>query len=87
MKQRFNGNKHPKTFSFVSENDTVTTRCNRCGCVVLREPEETYDEYPYQCLSCDENMFEFETHEGEPHSDKEFDDLCCLARDIFNLDN
>jgi hypothetical protein len=38
-------------------------------------------------LSCDENMFEFETFEGEPHTDEELDALCCWARDILGLDD
>ena len=87
MSLQFNRNKYPKTLSFVMENDTVTRRCNRCGCVVLREPVKMEAEYPYQCLSCDENMFGIETYEGEPHTESEFDDICCWAIDIFELDN
>jgi len=85
--RKFNIGKYPKTFTYVLENDTFTKRCNRCGSVVLRETVKMDDDYPYQCLSCNENMFEFETHEGDYHTDKELDNLCCYTRDILQLDN
>lgn len=37
--------------------------CNRCGCEVKKEPVVT--EYPFYCGYCDENLYEFETHEVE----------------------
>ena len=70
----FDKEKYPKTFAYVKENDTVNRRCNRCGSVVLRETNINC--YPFQCMSCDENMYGIETHIGEPHTEEEFDELC-----------
>ena len=72
-KEVFNANKYPKTYAYVMENDTVTRRCNRCGAVVLKETN--IPDYPYQCMACDENMYGFETHIGEPHTNEELDEL------------
>lgn len=83
-KQKFNIEKYPKTFAYVLENDTINRRCNRCGCVVLKETN--VPDYPYQCMSCDENMYEFETHIGNDHTDEELDKLC-IDTLILELDN
>ena len=58
-------------------NLLTNRRCNRCGHTVLQEPEG--DEYPYQCLHCDENMYKIETHTGEQITDEEFDKLVRLV--------
>lgn len=58
---------------------------NRCGSVVLKEP--MIKEYPYQCMSCDENMYSIETHKGIYHTVEEFDELCCNVRDLLLLDD
>lgn len=71
--QKFNAKENPKTYAYVMENDTVNRRCNKCGSVVLRETN--IEGYPYQCMDCDENMYEIETHIGEPHTEEELDDL------------
>lgn len=85
MKQKFNVEKAPKTFAYVLENDTINRRCNMCGAVVLKE---TFVEgYPYQCMSCDENLYEIETHIGELHTDEELDELCCNTEFLLCLDN
>ena len=72
-KETFDMNKYPKTYNYVMENDTVNRRCNRCGSVVLKETN--IKGYPYQCMACDENMYEMETHIGEPHTNEELDEL------------
>ena len=71
--EKFDINKNPKTYAYVMENDTVNRRCNKCGSVVLKETN--IESYPYQCMACDENMFEIETYLGEPHTTLELDDL------------
>lgn len=71
--ERFDVVKYPKTYAYVMENDTVNRRCNRCGSVVMRETNIVG--YPYQCMACDENMYEIETHIGEPHTEEELDEL------------
>ena len=81
--KKFDINKYPKTFSYVLENDTCNIRCNQCGCVVLKETN--IKDYPYQCMACDENMFEVETHKGGHHTDREFQDLL-LNSLILELD-
>ena len=82
--KRFDVTKHPKTYAYVMENDTVIRRCNRCGSVVLRET--SIDEYPYQCMSCDENMFGIETHIGQPHTSEEFNELLNNTAELLCLD-
>lgn len=43
------------------EQSTVKVRkCNRCGSVVCKSEVEGYK---YSCNSCDEDLYEFETHE------------------------
>ena len=71
--EKFNIEQNPKTFAYVIENDTINRRCNRCGAVVLKETNIPW--YPYQCMACDENMYEIETHIGESHTTEEFNEL------------
>ena len=84
MKHKFNIEKSPKSFAYVLERDTFTVRCNRCGSPVLRSD---LDDYVYQCMSCDEDLYTIETHKGEYHTDEEFDELCCNTRDLLLLDD
>ncbi len=85
--EKFSFEKSIKTMCYVMENDTFNRRCNNCQSVVLKEPNPTEDDYPYQCLSCDVNLFEFETFEGLWHTDKEFEELLCNTRDLLLLDS
>lgn len=82
--KKFDIERNPKTFAYVLENDTVNRRCNRCGSVVLKETN--IKNYPYQCMSCDDNLYETETHIGADHTDEEFDKLC-MDTLILELDN
>jgi hypothetical protein len=82
-KEKFNVEQYPKTFTYVLENDTHNIRCNGCGSVVLKETNGS--DYPYQCLFCDENLYSFETHKGEFHTDAELNDICLNAL-ILELD-
>lgn len=54
--------KYPNSVKYIEDNLT-DLRCFRCGSLLLKEPES--EEYPYQCLTCDENMFSFETIKSE----------------------
>lgn len=83
MKQKFDIWKNPKTFAYVLERDTFTHKCNRCGCPVLRSDTDGYE---YQCMNCDEDLYEIETHEGNFHTDEELDWLCCATRDLLLKD-
>lgn len=83
--EAFNPAESPKSFAYVLAHDTGIRRCNRCGSVVLTE--EPGSEYPYQCMYCDEDMFEVETHIGHLHTSEEFVQLCCTVRDTLLLDD
>ena len=54
--------KLPKSVKYVEDNLT-NFRCIRCGSPILLEPE--IEDYPYQCLTCDENMYSFEVEASE----------------------
>lgn len=73
--------KYPKTALFVKENDTMNIRCKRCGCVVLKDPN--IEEYPFQCMNCDENMYGVEVYLGDPRTEKE---LLQLMNDTLLLE-
>ena len=82
--KRFNKRKSPKSFLYVTEHYTSPRRrCSRCGSLVLRSDVEGCS---YQCMNCDEDLYEFETYEGEIHTFKEFKQLCCDVRDLLLLD-
>lgn len=84
-KERFDAELSPKTHAYVLENDTINRRCNRCGSVVLKETN--ISGYPFQCMSCDENVFTIETHLGKPHTDAELNELFIDTRDLLLLDD
>ena len=75
--------KYPKTVAYVLSHDTHNIRCRKCGNIVLHE--STLSSYPYQCLECDENLYEFETEVGKNHSCEELlkliDDALCFELD------
>ena len=54
--------KLPKSVKYVEDNLT-NYRCIRCGSPILLETE--VKDYPYQCLTCDENMYSFEVEASE----------------------
>ena len=91
MKQEFDVERNPRTMAYFLERDTVNRRCNRCGSVVLTSDTEVTkplpQEYDYQCMFCDEDLFEIETHIGEDHTDEEVDELLCQVRDLLCLDD
>lgn len=79
----FNDKKHPNTLHYVLVNMTYDIRCNRCGHVLLEQPNS---QYPYQCMFCDENMFSIETHKGKPITSEEFAELCQNTLELLQLD-
>ena len=81
----FNPTESPKSFTYVLAHNTENRRCNRCGSVVLTE--EPGSGYPYQCIHCDEDLYEIETHLGHKYTSEEFVTLCCDVRDTLLLDD
>ena len=53
--------------NFMIENYVEDVHCNLCCSLVLLS---TLDEYKYQCVHCDVDLFEFETSK-ETHTQKE----------------
>lgn len=49
--------------------ESVIRVCNRCGSLVQRSDIE---EYEYQCLTCDEDLYTIETNEKPIPEDMEF---------------
>lgn len=46
---------------YVNSRIQKDRRCNRCNHIVLTSE---LDEYPFQCLFCDENLYGIETYTG-----------------------
>lgn len=66
---------YPKEAEYIRENLVPYRHCNRCGSCVLKSELE---QYPYQCIYCDEDLFEIETYldeEKEQISDFDFSDM------------
>lgn len=84
--ETFDIEKYPKTAAYVMRNFTVNRRCNRCGGIVLREPEKGEMRYPYQCMLCDEDLYGIETYIGKVYTEEEFQELLFTTRDLLLLD-
>ena len=54
--------RYPLSESYVKKRIVPNRVCNRCGNHVLTSELE---EYKYQCMHCDEDLYEFETHEAD----------------------
>lgn len=52
--------KQSDTEKYVLNNIHLKRRCNRCNHVVLTT--ELKEEYNFQCLYCDEDLYTIETH-------------------------
>lgn len=76
----------PKSVAYVKSRLLLTTRCNRCGHIVLKSDAKSSG-YSYQCLYCDEDLYKVETHRGQRCSTEELADLCVLAADLLELDH
>jgi hypothetical protein len=73
--------RYPLSESYVQKRLVPNRVCNRCGNHVLTSELE---EYPYQCLHCDEDLYEFETTKTniEPKS-HEILHLVLLAHELI----
>lgn len=58
---------------YVAKDPKPVPRCNKCGSPVITSDTQGYK---YQCLECDEDLYEFETHIGEPMTEEEFNKIC-----------
>ena len=64
-----------KAEQYVREHLIPYTLCNRCKSHVLKSDNS---EYKYQCLYCDEDLYDFEVHQMEELkeiNDFDFEDL------------
>lgn len=69
---------------FVKRLFVPQVHCNRCGGHVLKSLQK---DYTYQCLNCDEDLFEFETHVVEEDTKELTDEVLNeLAIDAYNSD-
>lgn len=75
---------YKNTLCYVHEKITDNIRCRKCGSIVLKT--ELTDEYKFQCLNCDEDLYAMETYEGEKFTPSEFAETVAQAANIFNLD-
>ena len=82
--ERFDVKKSPKSLDYIIKRDVGTIRCNKCGSPVLKSD---LNDYAYQCMNCDEDLYAIETHEGAYHTEEEFETLCCDVRDLLLLDD
>lgn len=72
-----------KTFEYVNEKNTFNRYCNRCGSPVLISGNKSYS---FQCMTCDEDLYEIETHLGDVFNQEDFEKLLMNTRDILLLD-
>ena len=76
--------KLPKSVKYVEDNLT-NYRCIRCGSPILLEPEIA--DYPYQCLTCDENMYSFEVESsGQEVTAEEIENIITYLTQQKGLD-
>ena len=83
-----NSIKYPNSKKYVDTHLVVPHRyCNRCGCHVLKSDSENY---PYQCVYCDEDLYSIETHIKEDDfdeiSDFDYEDLIEQTNMLFGFD-
>lgn len=68
---------------YVQKLFVPQVHCNKCGGHVLKS---LHEDYTYQCLNCDEDLFEFETHivkdEEKKLTDKVLNELALKAYDL-----
>lgn len=64
--ERFEELENKKTVGYIISHNTENVYCSRCGSpVLLSDLSDTENEYKYQCLSCDEDLYEIETYKGD----------------------
>jgi hypothetical protein len=75
--------KYPLSEAYVQKRLVLDRVCRRCGRYVLTSE---LDEYKYQCVHCDEDLYEFETVQTEDSITRaELDELIeDVYYEIFN---
>lgn len=83
--EMFRVDDRPNAVEYVNAHQTnPTRRCNRCGSPVLIS--DNGGSYSYQCMSCNEDLFSFETHDGDPSSALERYELVKNTHEVMMLD-
>lgn len=80
----FNAIDSPKSFIYASTRYVPFRKCNRCGGLILRSDTQWYT---YQCMNCDEDLYDFETHFDDVVTVSDFEKLYCDVRDLLLLDS
>ena len=70
-----------KTVRYVEERLVKDVRCNRCGMPVLTSDLREHG-YEYQCVFCDEDLFEFETYAGNDRTALEAIEIMLRVEEI-----
>jgi hypothetical protein len=83
-----NSIKYPKSKEYVDSHLVPHRYCNRCDHHVLKSGIP--DEYPYQCMYCDEDLYSIETHIEENDFDKisdfDYENLIEQTQILLELD-
>ena len=74
--------RYPLSEAYVRERLVPYRVCNRCGNHVLTSE---LDEYAYQCLYCDEDLYSIETHELEEKTEISNFDFYDLVEQVHHL--
>lgn len=78
--------RYPKTVKYIRKTFKKNLRCGACGGSILRETNMRG--YPYQCMNCDEDKYEFEVkHVKSDITDKELNDLVERTAELLLLDD
>ena len=75
---------YPNSYQYVKEHNAGLKRCNMCGNVLLTNDNK---DKPFQCIFCDAELTDQETHEGKPCCKVEFNELCNEVLGKLFLDN
>ena len=83
--EKFDYSMYPKTVDYYNRYKTeIPVYCNRCGGLCLES--ETGGYYSYQCMFCDEDLFEVEVHSGFLPSKEHEEELLLRMSEILCLD-
>jgi len=69
-----------KVRNYLRKRIQKNTRCRRCNAIVLRSDSE---DYTYQCLFCDEDLYTFEVYTGNEVTADELDKLKLALRPLL----
>ena len=75
-----------KTKNYVDDRLVPNRFCNRCGRPILKS--DVPEEYPFQCMHCDEDLYEIETHldYDKKINDFEMAELFAETEEILKLE-